>query len=158
MDRKLLYVTSKISSTLKFCDYRASLSGNLLLYQRMYKWKLPHCLASDLENRTLCGQSWNWKFFQTVLWLSLRATDHDCGAKYSPESTTVYLTLGASAADLLLTLVSNTSLDSGQDPFIWSQHKHFITDSGNDEEINVKNNVSKEDINGVLMYLTLFPE
>lgn len=35
---------------------------------------------------------------------------------------------------------------------------YFITDSGNDEEINVKKNVSKEDINGVLMHFTLFPE
>lgn len=68
------------------------------------------------------------------------------------------LTLGASTADLLLTLVSNTSLGSGHDPFVRCQHKHFITDSGNDEEINVKKNVSEEDINGVLMHLTLFPE
>lgn len=68
------------------------------------------------------------------------------------------LTLGASTADLLLTLVSNTSLGSGHDPFVGCQHKHFITDSGNDEEINVKKNVSEEDINGVLMHLTLFPE
>lgn len=90
--------------------------------------------------------------------LSLRATDHDFGAKYSLESTIVYPTLGASTADWLLTLVSNTSLGSGHDPFVKCQHKHFITDSGNDEEINVKKNVSKEDINGVLMHLTFFPE
>lgn len=90
--------------------------------------------------------------------LSLRATDHDFGAKYSLESTIVYLTLGASATDSLLTLVSNTSLGSGHDPFVKCQHKHFITDSGNDDEINVKKNVSKEDINGVLMHLTLFPQ
>ena len=64
----------------------------------------------------------------------------------------------ASAADFLLTLVSNTSLGSGHDPVVRCQRKHFVTDSGNDEEINVKKNVSKEDINGVLMHLTLFPE
>lgn len=73
--------------------------------------------------------------------LSLKAAHHDFGAKYSLESTIVYLTVGASAADLLLTLVSNTSLGSGHDPFVRCQHKHFITDSGNDEEINVKKNV-----------------
>jgi hypothetical protein len=54
--------------------------------------------------------------------------------------------------------VSHTSLGSGHEPFVRCQHKHFITDSGNDEEINVKKNVSKEDINGVLMHLTPFPE
>lgn len=73
--------------------------------------------------------------------LSRKTPHHDFGAKYSLESTIVYPTVGASAADLLLTLVSNTSLGSGHDPFVRCQHKHFITDSGNDEEINVKKNV-----------------
>lgn len=90
--------------------------------------------------------------------LSLTATDHDFRAKYRLESTIVYLPLGTNTADLLLTLVSHTSLGPGHDPFVRCQHKHFISDSGNDEEINVKKNVSKEDINGVLMHLILFPE
>lgn len=103
---------------------------------------MPVQAALELSDCTLC----------------LGATDHDFGTKYSLESTIVYPILGASAADSLLTLVSNTSLGSGHDPFVKCQHKHFITDSGNDDEINVKKNVSKEDINGVLMHLTFFPE
>lgn len=82
----------------------------------MYKWKLPQCLAYDLENRTLIGllrQLWNGKFFQLVP--CVRATDDDFRAKYSLESTIVYPTVGARTADLLLTLVSNTSLGSRQD-------------------------------------------
>lgn len=73
--------------------------------------------------------------------LSFRVTDRDFGTKYGLESTIVYPTAGARTADLLLTLVSNTSLSLGHSPFVRCQHKHFITDSGNDEEINVKKNV-----------------
>lgn len=140
VDRKLLYVTSEIPSTLKFCDvtFRKFLS-----LEKNVQMEITQCLAYDLENKILIDlfrQPWNLQALSNCA-LCLMAPDHDFGTKYSLESTIVYLPVGASEADLLLTLVSNTSLGSGHDPFVRCQHRHFITGSGNDEEINVKKNV-----------------
>lgn len=52
------------------------------------------------------------------------------------EKVPLCILLGASPVALLLTLVSRTSLGSGQAPFVRCQHKHFRADSGNDEEIS----------------------
>lgn len=51
----------------------------------------------------------------------------------------MYPTLGT-RVEAASYLVSNTSLDSGHDSFVRCQHRHFVTNPGNDEEINMKKN------------------
>lgn len=133
--------------------------GSFLFQRRMYKWKLFQCLVYDLENRILIGllrQFWNGKFFQFVF--CVRVIDDDFRVKYSLESIIVYSIVGVRTVDLFFILVFNILLGFRQDFFVRCQYKYFVTDLGNDEEINVKKNVFKEDINGVLIYFIFFLE
>lgn len=73
-------------------DYKMSLSRSLSHYKRMYKWKLPQCLGYNLELWLASSGSAGIEVLSDCA-LCLRATDHDFGAKYSLESTTVSATM-----------------------------------------------------------------